>query len=75
MKKIIQIIENPTWVTITLMSIVSIVLGTITAEIISRPVNLFFVSLSFSFTVLFSMLTIRTIVIWVYNYIDSNSNN
>lgn len=74
MKYILERLENPTWIEITISAIVTLLIGNITGEIVSRPYNTYFQSLMMLVTLVSSIFTFRLIVKWTTTYVTNNKD-
>ena len=73
-KYILTRLKKPTWVEITISSIVTFLIGNLTGEIVSRPYNSFFQGFMLLLTLAASILTFRLIAMWTTDYVTNKDD-
>jgi hypothetical protein len=72
MKYLLERIKNPGWVEITISVVVTILLGNLTGEVVSRDYNSYFQGFLMFLSLCSGILSIRIVATWVNNYVTSN---
>jgi predicted Kef-type K+ transport protein len=75
MKKNIRFLNHePSLIQVISLILLSIVLGTFTSEIVSRPINGYLIVASIIFTMGFIAGTMGVCITWIINYIQNKTN-
>jgi len=70
-KYILARLKKPTWIEITISTIVTFLIGNLTGEIVSKPYNSFFQGFMLLLTLVVSILTFRLIALWTTDYVTN----